>query len=179
MQLRKYDLLYSLNQLKFNKFFFFSKLNNILKKILEKNIEYNIINLKSIIFNTDIFTDILSIKIKKKRPFSFKKNVLSFLTNVYLPETNTIKERGLVRNNIDLFQNKYQDLRLISNVNNNYPFDQFLKNLYLNKGDNNLKKIHNKVFNSIHYKNIGGIRIELKGRLTKRYRADRSIDFLK
>ena len=35
--------------------------------------------------------------------------------------------------------------------------------------------MHNSIYNSIKYKNLGGIRIEVKGRLTKRYRADRSI----
>jgi hypothetical protein len=37
----------------------------------------------------------------------------------------------------------------------------------------------NNIFNSIHYKNIAGIRLEVKGRLTKRYRADRAICALK
>ena len=31
----------------------------------------------------------------------------------------------------------------------------------------------------LDYKNMGGIRLEVKGRLTKRYRADRSIYSLK
>ena len=31
----------------------------------------------------------------------------------------------------------------------------------------------------IKYKNLGGIRLEVKGRLTKRYRADRSVYYLK
>jgi hypothetical protein len=31
------------------------------------------------------------------------------------------------------------------------------------------------IFNSIKYKNMRGIRLEIKGRLTKRYRADRSV----
>ena len=36
-------------------------------------------------------------------------------------------------------------------------------------------KIYKLIFNSINYKNMSGIRLEVKGRLTKRYRADRSI----
>jgi hypothetical protein len=31
------------------------------------------------------------------------------------------------------------------------------------------------IFDSIKYKNMGGIRLEAKGRLTKRYRADRAL----
>ena len=36
-------------------------------------------------------------------------------------------------------------------------------------------KIYEIIFNSIKYKNMGGIRLEIKGRLTKRYRADRAL----
>lgn len=36
-------------------------------------------------------------------------------------------------------------------------------------------KLYNLIFNSIKYKNLNGIRMEVKGRLTPRYRADRSV----
>lgn len=65
--LRKYDLMYSLNQYKFNNLTFLPKLSNILNKIIGKKIEYNIINLKSIAYNTDLFTNALALKLKKKR----------------------------------------------------------------------------------------------------------------
>ena len=35
------------------------------------------------------------------------------------------------------------------------------------------------IFNSIKHKNMGGIRLEIKGRLTRRYTADRSVYKLK
>ena len=35
------------------------------------------------------------------------------------------------------------------------------------------------MFNSIRYKNMGGIRLEIRGRLTRRYRADRALYKLK
>ena len=35
--------------------------------------------------------------------------------------------------------------------------------------------MHDILFNTIKYKNMGGVRLEVKGRLTKRYRADRAI----
>lgn len=38
-----------------------------------------------------------------------------------------------------------------------------------------LTQLYNLVFNSIKYKKLGGIRMEVKGRLTPRYRADRSV----
>ena len=39
----------------------------------------------------------------------------------------------------------------------------------------NYKKIYEIIFNSINYKNLGGIKLEVKGRLTKRNRADRAL----
>lgn len=65
--LRKYDLMYSLNKYKFNKQIFLPILSSILNKILRKKIEYNIINLKSIVYNTDLFTNVLALKLKRKK----------------------------------------------------------------------------------------------------------------
>jgi hypothetical protein len=73
--LRKYDLLYSLNQYKFNNSIFLPILSNILNKIIGKNIEYNIINLKSVAYNTDLFTNALALKLKKKKNKLYKKYV--------------------------------------------------------------------------------------------------------
>lgn len=181
--LRKYDLMYSLNQYKFNNLTFLPKLSNILNKIIGKKIEYNIINLKSIAYNTDLFTNALALKLKKKR-MNYIKSMFSILNRAYLPKINTIKERTLVKGqkNIDLYLDKYKDLNIISNLNN-INLDKLLNNINnttnTDKNDTENKKIHNLIYNSIGYKNMGGIRLEVKGRLTKRYRADRSIYSLK
>lgn len=188
--LRKYDLMYSLNQYKFNKLTFLPKLSNILNKIIGKKIEYNIINLKSIAYNTDLFTNALALKLKKKR-MNYIKSMFSILNRAYLPKINTIKERTLVKGqkNIDLYLDKYKDLNIISNLNN-INLDKLLNKIHntiytdkingiIDLPTQHNKKIHNLIYNSIGYKNMGGIRLEVKGRLTKRYRADRSIYSLK
>jgi hypothetical protein len=175
--------MYSLNQYKFNKLTFLPKLSNILNKIIGKKIEYNIINLKSIAYNTDLFTNALALKLKKQR-MNYIKSMFSILNRAYLPKINTIKERTLVKGqkNIDLYLDKYKDLNIISNLNN-INLDKLLNNIHnttnTDKNDTENKKIHNLIYNSIGYKNMGGIRLEVKGRLTKRYRADRSIYSLK
>lgn len=182
--LRKYNLMYSLNHYKFNKFTLLPVLSNTLNKIIGKKIEYNIINLKSIAYNTDLFTNALALKLRKKK-MNYIKSMFSILNRAYLPKLNTIKERTLVKGqkNIDLFLDKYKDLNIISNLNNN-NFDKLLNEIHnvsstgkASYNDNN--KIHSLIYNSIGYKNMGGIRLEVKGRLTKRYRADRSIYSLK
>ena len=117
--------------------------------------------------------------------------MFSILNRAYLPKINTIKERTLVKGqkNIDLYLDKYKDLNIISNLNN-INLDKLLNEIhnttYTDKINDTVglptqqnKKIHNLIYNSIGYKNMGGIRLEVKGRLTKRYRADRSIYSLK
>lgn len=232
--LKKYDLLYSLNQFKFNNKVLLPKISKLLWKFISssnmcwrshsnnaKKIEYNIVNLKSIRLNTDIFTNVVALNIKKKRNKTLPWSMLGILNKVNLPNVNTIKERMRMRtiDNLDSFKNKYKDLKIISLVNNNNSnianinnLDGLLDNVFgcfvkeekknnmgvaasfskewkniaktkhsLNKSRNMYTHLYrkNNIFNSIHYKNIAGIRLEVKGRLTKRYRADRAICALK
>nr|YP_009178754.1 ribosomal protein S3 [Lecanicillium saksenae]ALJ49889.1 ribosomal protein S3 [Lecanicillium saksenae] len=169
--LRKYELLYSLNQLKFNKLTLLNKLSLLLNKILDKKVEYNIINIKSIVFNSDIFTEALTLKFQKRKSFNYKKNILSILGRVNFPY---FKENTNISNEFIL--NKYKDGKILSYVNNNQDLDKFISKI---NSVNTVKNIHKEVFNSIQYKNIEGIRIETNGRLTKRYRADRAVHYRK
>jgi len=170
MTLRKYNILYSLNQFKFNKLSLLSVLSTILKKILPKKIEYNIINLKYFTNSPDIFTNIIALKLKRKKIRRLKE-MSRVLNRTKLPRVNTIQERTFVGKIFDSYKNKYKDLKIISN----------LKNVNINSllttaiNDNDKYDISKNVYHAIKYKNIGGIRIEVKGRLTKRYRADRSV----
>jgi len=177
--------MYSLNQFKFNKLVLLPKLSNLLTKILGKKLEYNIINIKSIAYHTDLFTNAIALKLKSMKA-KYYDDVLSILNRAYLPKVNTIKERAYIRtqaNNFipgfDCFINKTgaigcSDLKMrssrsdISGVNLGYGLD--IEQLHTN--------IHRTIFDSIQYKNLGGIKIELNGRLTKRYRADRSLNYI-
>jgi hypothetical protein len=193
--LRKYDLLYSLNQYKFNRLVFLPILSNILNKIIGKKIEYNIINLKSVAYHTDLFTNALALKLRKRR-INYIKSMFSILNRAYLPNINTIKERSLIKGDqkMDLFQGKFKDLKIISNMGELAPssaqssslsklldgaYSSDINNGVIHSKDVNKENIHNTIYNSIGYKNMAGIRLEVKGRLTKRYRADRSIYSLK
>jgi hypothetical protein len=192
--LRKYDLLYSLNKYKFNKLIFLPILSNILNKIIGKKIEYNIINLKSVAYNTDLFTNALALKLRKKK-INYMKNIFSILNRAYLPNVNTIKERSIIQNNIGAIaamsaSRQDKDLKVISKIGvllrstNTHAATNEIHNNNLSKlleyrTNMKNKEIHNKIYDSIGYKNMGGIRLEVKGRLTKRYRADRSIYTLK
>ena len=109
---------------------------------------------------------------------------------------------------VNLVHNKYKDSHLLSNLNSKDNFFMFLKNMYnidneylrsytlrltsqesikpsylligiSNKKLKNKKIITRSIFDSIKHKNLGGIRLEVKGRLTRRNRADRALYKLK
>ena len=133
--LRKYDLLYSLNQYKFNRLVFLPILSNILNKIIGKKIEYNIINLKSVAYHTDLFTNALALKLRKRR-INYINSMFSILNRAYLPNVNSIKERSRIKGDkkMDLFQGKFKDLKIISNMNaSNIPALQELEAPSLSK----------------------------------------------
>jgi hypothetical protein len=180
--LRKYKLRLSLNKYKFEEKLLY-KLKNFIIKYYNKKVEFNIVNLKSVVFHSDFFTKILTSKLKNK-----KVNILAtmdtILNKVVLPKVNRIVEKSLKKKNFNILENKYKYLNIsfiLNNNNNN--LSELLNKLYYNiikdYYNNNLNKdyfrIYEIIFNSINYKNMGGIRLEAKGRLTKRYRADRSI----
>lgn len=167
--LRKYQLLYSLNENKFNNNVLLPKLSNLLTKLLGKKVEYNIINLKSMTYNTDLFTEFLSVKLKKSRRSKPASILDVFLNKVYIP---IVKEKKVLESTSNAFINKYKDLRVTSHIKNT--------NLTTLINENNTtENIHSSIFNSIKHKNTRGVRLELKGRLTKRSRADRSLQVVR
>jgi hypothetical protein len=189
--LRKYQLNYYLNKYKFERNIYLHKLSTMLSRIFNKTIEFNIINLKSLAFNPEIFTQVLSLKLRK--PKSHVIRVMDSLLKVArLPEVNRIQEKTSIVKSKDwtLLENIYPNLSLVSilDANSKNRYKSFSENsCFLNslleeknsklEGSNisGASSASHKIFNSIKYKNLGGIRLEIKGRLTKRNRADRSV----
>lgn len=168
--LRKYKLRLNLNLYKFEEKLLF-KLKNLIKKFYNKRVEFNIINLKSIILSSEFVTKLLQQKIKNK-----KTNIIRIMGIIFnkavLPKTNRIIEKSATIKSVDwnLLENKFKSLYLNSILNNN-DLTELYKNVYSTDYD----KINKIIFNSINYKNLGGLRLEVKGRLSKRNRADRSL----
>jgi hypothetical protein len=118
--LERYKFKFNLNKYKFEEGFL-SILANILGKFYKKKIEFNIVDLKSVVYNSDIFTKILGIKSKKKR-ISPVRNMKFLLKKVILPKINKVKEKNNLRKsvNMNLLENKYKNLNLNSIKNNNF-----------------------------------------------------------
>jgi len=64
--IRKYKLRYNVNKYKFEDIFLY-KLGGFFYKFYNKKIEFRIINLRSIILNSDIFTEFLRLKLKRRK----------------------------------------------------------------------------------------------------------------
>jgi hypothetical protein len=97
------------------------------------------------------------------------------LTKVKQPKINSIIERKNLKLELDnsLIDNKFKNNNLTNNVK---FFSNFHKNIQTKFNKDNILKF---LFNKIKYKNMGGLKLEIKGRLTKRYRADKAIYRLK
>lgn len=157
------QLLY-FNKSKFEDTYLF-KLNNILKKIYDKNIDLNIIHLKYIYLNSNILTQSITLKLKRKKNYIlkvlnkiFKFIKISNINKIIL--TRYIEKK--IFNNANIFNNNYKD-----NLN------QTLFNFF--SLNNKKMNIENLVLNSLKHKYINGIRLETKGRLSKRRTASKSI----
>ena len=171
--LYRYNQEFFSNSIKFNKEnSFISILRGKLSTIVNKKIELNIINLKSIGYNADIFTKVLANKFKRNN-INVVWNMLAIINKarVKLENLNTKLKRKFAQSkkNNDL---KLTNLMAILNKNDKNILHKKLSKKIIIKDYTN---IYNALFNSIKYKNIGGIRISVKGRLTRRYRADRAV----
>jgi hypothetical protein len=192
--IRKYKLRFNLNKSKFEDKLL-GRLGQYISKYYNKNIEFNIVNLKSIAYHGDIFTNILASKTRKERSNTLV-HMNTLLEQVELPKVNRVVETSRILKNVDndFIANKYKNLNISSIINNQTLLKDYLNhllnNIYsitnlekenLNDLSNNksLFRIRDIIFDNIKYKNMGGVKLAVKGRLTKRYRADRSIYRLK
>jgi len=188
-----YKLLLSLNKYKIEDKFLL-KLKPFIRKIYNKEIEFNIVNLKAIYLNSDIFTQAISLKLRN-RDNRLLKVLRYFLYMVKLPKINFLKERFAHINVKNLWINKVKNLTIDSLYFNTKidTLNQLLINIFTDS--NFLRKIErnesyesdnkydtssninlvNYVLDKLRYKSMAGIRLEARGRLTRRFTASRSV----
>ena len=164
--LRKYkkyflykQLLY-INQSKFN-YNYLTYLNYLIKKIYNKNIQFNIINLKYFYLNSDIFTESILLKIKRDRRKIIRKLKYLFLKSKVNKISRFITYKPINVNKL--------------NLNTKDPVNEIILNFSYKKK----KSLKKTVLNLVKYKRVTGIRLEAKGRLTRRYTASRSVTKLR
>lgn len=173
--IKRIKLRFEINNLKFKDILLY-KLSKLLSKFYKKKVELNIVSLKSFQHNSNILTDILRKKMINRNAKVFK------ITKFILNKIENIAKSGEIYEWFRYFDYRYSKLASIFNKNyKNINIKKTLKKAGLNKTIKNLyntyENLNNEatIFNSIEFKRLGGIRFKLKGRLTKRYRADRAV----
>lgn len=139
-----YKQLMYINKVKYN-YTYLKHLKNFLEKLFNKNVEFNLVNIKRFYLNSDILSESITLKLTKNR-----RKMLRYMKNLR-------KKVKINRKNI----------LLIKPVRENI----FKESINI---DNNLTK-KNLVFSALKYKDVTGFRLEARGRLTRRYTASRSV----
>ena len=139
-----YKQLMYINRVKYN-YTYLKHLKNFLEKLFNKNVEFNLVNIKRFYLNSDILSESITLKLTKNR-----RKMLRYMKNIR-------KKVKINRKNI----------LLIKPVRENI----FKESINI---DNNLTK-KNLVFSALKYKDVTGFRLEARGRLTRRYTASRSV----
>ncbi len=108
-----YQQLIFINKSKFN-YNFLQYLKKYLEKIYNKNVEFNLVNLRRFYLNSDILSESITIKIRKNR-----RKLLKFL--------NTLKRKVKVRNKKNIFFQPV--LNKLNNVEKKYLEEVVLRNI--------------------------------------------------
>jgi len=180
------------NNLKFDGGFI-SKLIDLVKQVYNKKVEFNIVNLKKMHLNSDVYTQAVSLKLKN-RDNKLYRVLKASLRKIKLPVIKKIDEIqkkpnrdeflvNIIRNNTISTMLKRIKKNKIRNDNLNklllkfYPLADNLKLNVIKKPFSIIRSfsLEDYVLRSLKHLNLRGIRVEAKGRLTRRFTASRSV----
>jgi hypothetical protein len=178
------------NKLKFDSIIM-SKLIDLIQQIYNKKVELNIVNLKKMHLNSDIYTQAVSLKLRN-RDNKLYRVLKASLRKIKLPVIRKIDEKKKKPNRDEFFVNRIRN-NTISNMflpktkKNKDPLQKLLLNFFpladdlninVKKSSSNINypvSLENYVLKSLKHVNLRGIRVEAKGRLTRRFTASRSV----
>jgi hypothetical protein len=180
------------NKAKFTRIFI-SKLLSLVQKIYNKKVQFNIVNLKKMHLNSDIYTQAVSLKLRN-RDNKLYRVLKSSLQKIKLPIINKIYEKKRKSNQDEFIVNSVRNNTISIMFNNkkkNSNFNDRLENLLLKifpsaddleinvlKRSSIIKRtisLKSYVLRSLKHLKLRGIRVEAKGRLTRRFTASRSV----
>jgi hypothetical protein len=166
---------------------FITRLIHLLEKLYNKKIELNIVNLNKMHLNSDILTQAIVLKLKNKKN-KFYKIFRSSLNKVKIPNIDRLNEKIDQSNRKNYFINKVRNIYVNDMFNNKSANIDSLNELLLNyfpSGKSleiedlyNVKRdisLRDYVFRYLKHFRLGGVRLEAKGRLSKRFTASRSV----
>ena len=169
-----YLRLLNINKLKFQNTYLLP-LNVLLNKIYGKKVEFNIVNLRYIQLNSDIFSESIATKIKNRKN-TLLRVLKTSLSLIRLPNLNKFYDKYGI-NYVGINSNINKNLKYFSNTefNKNEDIVSTLIQKILVNSSNKSITLENKILNSVRHKPISGLRIEVSGRLSRRLTAARSV----
>jgi hypothetical protein len=166
---------------------FIIKLTNIVEKLYSKKVEFNIVNLKKLHLNSDILTQAIVLKLKNRKN-RFLSVLRSSLNKVKLPNVSRVSEKSIENNNeyfINKIRNTYINDMFSLDITKVDPLNKLLltffpsaNKLAIETSFSAVKRnisLKNYVFRYLKHFKLAGVRLEAKGRLSKRFTASRSL----
>jgi hypothetical protein len=167
---------------------FLLKLGNMVKSMYNKEVEFNIVELNQMHLNSDIYTQLVALKLKNRKN-SLYRVLRSSLMKVDLPNVSRRGERYSSFNRDDLLVNKVRNSYINSMVDSTTKdsLNELLLKFF--PSSDNLEMDFKKrssvirlpvsleiyVLKTLKHLNLAGVRVEAKGRLTRRFTASRSV----
>jgi hypothetical protein len=168
---------------------FILKLKRMVQNLYDKDVEFNIVNLKKMYLNSDIFTQAIALKLRNRENRLYRV-LRSSLSRVNLPDVKKITYLQGKPNRDEYLVNKIRNTYINSMLDSDDKVD-YLNNLLRNyfPSANSLEvempnqrttktraiSLKSHIFRHLKHFNLRGIRVEAKGRLTRRFTASRSV----
>ena len=186
--LKRSTYLLMINSAKFEKPFI-SKFTRLVKNIYNKEVEFNIVNLDKMHLNSDIYTQAVTLKLRNRDNKLFRVLTWS-LSKVKLPNVSRIKEKYNKINRDEYLINKIRNAYINFMVNDYTSMDSLNKllfnlfstasniNIINKKRSSNINhpvSLYKYIIRSLKHLKLAGIRVEAKGRLTRRFTASKSV----
>lgn len=161
----------------------------MVKNMYNKEVEFNVVELNQMHLNSDIFTQAVALKLKNRKNSLFKV-LRSSLSKVNLPNIGRKNEKYYVFNKDDLLVNKIRNSYVNSMFDHTTNLDSLNKlllgffpsseNLEIKFKDRSTTiklpiSLETYVLKTLKHLKLAGVRVEAKGRLTKRFTASRSV----
>ena len=149
------------NKFKFNTYI--QGIKHIFKRIYRKNIEFNLVSLSNFYLNSDILTQIITTKIRRKK----NKALTVLKTSIRNIKTPILNDRTVKREIVKLREMQNLVVR---------EYDDYLDSFITTKGIKWIKNddLEDAVLKNTKNKLISGITLKASGRITRRVIAERA-----
>nr|UFP91289.1 ribosomal protein S3 [Phaeoplaca camptidia] len=185
-----YEQIYFFNKSKLSNMYLLA-FSNLIKTVYNKNVDFNLVNLKYLHLNSYIFTETIVTKLKNKKN-RLLKVLRASLSRFKLPienklaTYNDIYNRNKTKQNLKLdnflkdplFKIDLKNKDILQEMLDKLSKNNFFKKYKLSNdcvSSDKKEELSNTVLDSIKYKSVSGLRIEAAGRLTRRNTAARSV----